>query len=169
RNTDRPAARRGVRRCDNSHLPLPDRAGQSTPGDPARSGLAQARRSEPAGGPGRALSPVSLRLEMNTTSPLDCPAWKKLEAHADTWRAARLAELLAGDPGRARKMVAAAPGVELDYSRQRVGALTLRLLAQLATERGFGEWREALFSGEKINTTEDRAVTHTALRSSPLN
>ena len=105
---------------------------------------------------------------MNTSSPLDCPAWKKLEAHADTWRAARLAELLAGDPGRARQMVAAAPGVELDYSRQRVGALTLRLLARLAAERGFEEWREALFSGKKINTTEDRAVTHTALRASPV-
>ena len=105
---------------------------------------------------------------MNTTSPVDCPAWKKLEAHADTWRAARLAELLAGDPGRARQMIAAAPGVELDYSRQRVGALTMRLLTQLAAERGFDEWREALFSGKKINTTEDRAVTHTALRSSPV-
>ena len=105
---------------------------------------------------------------MNTTSPLDCPAWKKLEAHADTWRAARLAELLAGDPGRARQMVAAAPGVQLDYSRQRVGALTLRLLAQLAAERGFDEWRAALFSGGKINTTEDRAVTHTALRAKAI-
>jgi glucose-6-phosphate isomerase len=101
---------------------------------------------------------------MNTASPLDCPAWKKLEAHADTWRAARLAELLAGDPGRARQMVAAAPGVQLDYSRQRAGVLTLRLLAQLAAERGFEDWRAALFSGGKINTTEGRAVTHTGLR-----
>jgi glucose-6-phosphate isomerase len=102
---------------------------------------------------------------MNTTSPTDCPAWKKLEAHADTWRKAQLAELLAGDPGRTRQLIAEAPGVQLDYSRQRVGALTLRLLTQLAAERGFDEWRSALFSGAKINTTEDRAVTHTALRS----
>ena len=101
---------------------------------------------------------------MNTTSPLDCPAWKKLEAHADTWRTARLAELAAGDPGRARQLVAEAPGVQLDYSRQRVGALTLRLLAQLAAERGFAEWRAALFSGQAINTTEKRAVGHTAAR-----
>ena len=101
---------------------------------------------------------------MNTTSPLDCPAWKKLEAHADTWRAARLAELLAGDAGRARQMVAAAPGVQLDYSRQCVGALTLRLLARLAAERGFDEWRAALFSGKEINSTENRAVGHTAAR-----
>jgi len=102
---------------------------------------------------------------MNTTSPLDCPAWKKLEAHADNWRTARLAEVAAGDAGRARQLLAEAPGVQLDYSRQRVGALTLRLLAQLAAERGFAEWREALFSGKKINTTEDRAVSHTLMRS----
>ncbi len=101
---------------------------------------------------------------MNTNSPTACPAWKRLEAHADTWRAARLAEVLAGDPARVRQMVAEAPGVRLDYSRQRAGALTLRLLAQLALERGFDEWRAALFSGTKINTTEDRPATHTALR-----
>jgi glucose-6-phosphate isomerase len=103
---------------------------------------------------------------MNTTSPTACAAWKKLEAHADSWRAARLAELLAGDPGRTRKLIAEAPGVQLDYSRQRVGALTLRLLTQLALERGFDEWRAALFSGKEINTTEKRAATHAALRAS---
>ena len=102
---------------------------------------------------------------MNTTAPTACPAWKKLEAHADIWRSARLVEVQAGDPARSRQMIAAAPGVQLDYSRQRAGALTLRLLVQLAAERGFEEWRAALFSGQKINSTEDRAVTHTALRS----
>ena len=101
---------------------------------------------------------------MNTTSPAACPAWKKLEAHAGMWRTARLAEQLAGDPGRGRQMVATAPGVQLDYSRQRAGSLTLRLLTQLAAERGFEEWRAALFSGQAINTTENRAATHTALR-----
>jgi len=101
---------------------------------------------------------------MNTTSPLDCPAWKKLEAHAATWRAARLFDQQAGDPARSQRMVAAAPGMQFDYSRQRAGALTLRLLAQLASERGFEEWRAALFAGQAINTTEDRAVTHTSLR-----
>ena len=103
---------------------------------------------------------------MNTTSPTDCAAWKKLDAHAGTWRAARLTELAAGDPARNRQMIAQAPGLQLDYSRQRAGALTLRLLVQLAAERGFEEWRAALFSGKKINSTEDRAVTHTAFRSS---
>jgi glucose-6-phosphate isomerase len=101
---------------------------------------------------------------MNITPPTDCPAWNKLEAHAGTWRAARLAELRAGDPGRSRQMLAEAPGVQLDYSRQRAGTLTLRLLAQLAAERGFDAWRTALFSGQAINTTENRAATHTDLR-----
>ena len=103
---------------------------------------------------------------MNTTSPVACPAWRKLEAHADTWRTARLADLAAGDPARARPLVAEAPGVQLDYSRQRVGMLTLGLLAQLAAERGFAEWRAALFSGQAINTTEGRAVTHVQSRAS---
>src|SRR5262245_5890063 len=101
---------------------------------------------------------------MNTTPPTDCAAWKKLEAHAATWRDAKLAELAAGDPARGRQMLAEAPGVQLDYSRQLAGALTLRLLAQLAAERGFDAWRAALFAGDRINSTEDRAVTHTALR-----
>jgi glucose-6-phosphate isomerase len=101
---------------------------------------------------------------MNTTPPTDCPAWKKLEAHAATWRAASPAGLHEGDPSRPRQMLAEAPGMRLDYSRQLAGALTLRLLAQLAAERGFDQWRSALFAGEKINTTEDRAVTHVACR-----
>jgi glucose-6-phosphate isomerase len=101
---------------------------------------------------------------MNTTPPTACPAWRKLEAHAETWRAARLADLFASDSARPRTMVAEAPGLRLDYSRQRLGALTLRLLAQLAAERGFDQWRSALFSGQAINTTENRAATHTALR-----
>ena len=108
---------------------------------------------------------------MNTTPPIDLPTWKKLEAQADTWRTARLAEVQAGDPARSKQMVAAAPGVQLDYSRQRAGALTLRLLAQLAAERGFDEWRSALFAGGKVNTTEERSAGHVAVRkeSSPLN
>ncbi|MCC6210193.1 MAG: glucose-6-phosphate isomerase [Burkholderiales bacterium] len=101
---------------------------------------------------------------MNTTPPTDCPAWRKLQAHAESWRDARLGELFAGDPQRARTMRAEAPGLRLDYSRQRLGALTLRLLAQLADERGFEQWRSALFAGEKINSTEDRAAGHIAAR-----
>ncbi|HEX5092593.1 MAG TPA: glucose-6-phosphate isomerase [Burkholderiales bacterium] len=101
---------------------------------------------------------------MNTTPPTECPAWAKLAAHAEGWKDARLAELFAHDPRRAEQLGARAPGLLLDYSRQRAGALTLRLLAQLLEERGFADWRAAMFAGEPINVTEGRAVRHPALR-----
>jgi glucose-6-phosphate isomerase len=75
-----------------------------------------------------------------------------------------LRELFGADSARGRVFVAEAPGVRYDYSRQRLGAMTLRLLAHLAAERGFAEWREALFAGSRINSTENRAAWHTALR-----
>jgi len=90
---------------------------------------------------------------MNRTPPTDCPAWRKL---------AELARAPAAIS--TQSLVADAPGLHLDYSRQRVDAATLAQLAQLARERGFDEWRQALFAGEKINVTEDRAAWHTALR-----
>src|SRR5687767_9808544 len=102
---------------------------------------------------------------MNTRSPAQCPVWAKLVQHAESWRSVHLRELFAADAARARQLVAEAPGVRYDYSRQRLGAMTLRLLAHLAAERGFTEWREALLSGSEINSTEKRAAWHTALRS----
>ena len=102
---------------------------------------------------------------MNTTPPTECRAWTQLAAHAESWKAVHLRELFANDVARAVQLVAEAPGVRLDYSRQRMGAVTLRLLSQLATQRGLPEWREALLSGRKVNSTEDRAAWHTALRS----
>jgi glucose-6-phosphate isomerase len=101
---------------------------------------------------------------MNTTPPTECRAWAQLGQHAESWQAVHLRELFANDAARAAQLVAEAPGVRLDYSRQRVGAITLRLLANLAGERGLPDWREALFSGAKINNTEDRAAWHSALR-----
>ena len=101
---------------------------------------------------------------MNATPPDACPAWAKLAAHAEGWRDTRLAALFAADPQRGAHCGAQAPGLHLDYSRQRVGALTLRLLAQLAAERGFEEWRRALFDGAPLNVTEGRAARHAALR-----
>jgi glucose-6-phosphate isomerase len=101
---------------------------------------------------------------MNTGSPLDCPAWGKLAQHAESWRSVHLRALFAADEARERLFVAEAPGLRYDYSRQRLGAMTLRLLAHLAAERGFVEWREALLSGTEINSTEKRAAWHTALR-----
>ncbi len=101
---------------------------------------------------------------MNTRSPAQCPAWAKLVQHAESWRSVHVRELFAADAARARQLVAEAPGVRFDYSRQRLGAITLRLLTHLAAERGFTEWRQALLSGSEINSTENRAAWHTALR-----
>jgi glucose-6-phosphate isomerase len=102
---------------------------------------------------------------VNTRSPIECPAWAKLAQHAESWRSVHLRELFAADRARGALFVAEAPGLRYDYSRQRLGAMTLRLLAHLAAERGFAEWREALLAGSAINSTENRAAWHTALRS----
>jgi glucose-6-phosphate isomerase len=103
---------------------------------------------------------------VNTTSPAQCKAWAQLALHAESWRGVHLREQFANDVARGVQLVAEAPGLRYDYSRQRLGAMTLRLLAHLAEERGFGEWRDALLSGRHINDTEDRAAWHTALRAS---
>jgi glucose-6-phosphate isomerase len=99
---------------------------------------------------------------MNTASPTRCPSWAELARHAESWRTAHLRTVL--DPARSGQFVAEAAGVRYDYSRQRLGAMTLRLLAHLAAERGFAEWREALLTGGEVNSTEKRAAWHTALR-----
>jgi glucose-6-phosphate isomerase len=96
---------------------------------------------------------------MNTRSPTECPAWAQLLAHAESRRTLHLRDLVAS-----RQLVAEAPGVRYDFSRQRLDAMTLRLLANLAGERGFPEWRAALLSGKPVNSTENRAAWHTALR-----
>ena len=101
---------------------------------------------------------------MNTRSPTDCAAWTNLSHHAESWRTVHLSELFATDNARAAQLAAEAPGVRYDYSRQRLGAMTVRLLGKLAAERGFEEWREALLSGKAVNDTENRAARHTALR-----
>ena len=100
----------------------------------------------------------------STLAPTECPAWAKLAAHAEGWREAQLAELFASDPRRGAQFAARAPGLQLDYSRQRIGALGLRLLERLAAERGFADWRRALYAGEAVNSTESRPARHTALR-----
>ena len=99
-----------------------------------------------------------------TTPPTDTKAWSQLMHHAESWRTVHLRDLFANDVARSTQFVAETPGLRYDYSRQRVGAITLRLLARLAEERGFAEWRESLLSGKPINSTENRAAWHTALR-----
>ncbi len=91
-------------------------------------------------------------------------AWKALEAHYRQVRQLHLRELFAADPQRGERLAAEAVGVYLDYSKNRITDETLRLLIQLAQESGLQERIDAMFGGEKINITEDRAVLHVALR-----
>jgi glucose-6-phosphate isomerase len=103
---------------------------------------------------------------MNTRPPVECKAWQDLAHHAESWRSVRLRELFAADVARSVQFAAEAPGLRYDYSRQRLGAMTLRLLAKLAEQRGLAEWREALLAGRPVNDTENRPAWHTALRAS---
>jgi glucose-6-phosphate isomerase len=103
-------------------------------------------------------------MTLNTQSPAETKAWADLAHHAETWRGAHLRDLFAQDAARGAQLHAEGAGLRLDFSRQRAGAVTVRLLARLAEERGLAAWRSALFSGEPINHTEQRAVLHTALR-----
>uniref|UniRef100_A0A7C1FUJ5 Glucose-6-phosphate isomerase n=1 Tax=Caldilinea aerophila TaxID=133453 RepID=A0A7C1FUJ5_9CHLR len=90
--------------------------------------------------------------------------WRQLEEHAKTLRAVHLRDLFATDLGRGERMVIDELGLYFDYSKHRVNDETLRLLVQLAEERGLRERIDAMFRGEKINVTEQRAVLHVALR-----
>ena len=92
------------------------------------------------------------------------PAWQALEAHCRNLRNLHLRQLFAADPGRGERFAAEAAGLYLDYSKNRIDAETLRLLLRLAEECGLRGRIEAMFGGEKINATEQRAVLHTALR-----
>jgi glucose-6-phosphate isomerase len=91
-------------------------------------------------------------------------AWRALEQHAAAAGGRHLRELFADDPGRGERLTAEGAGLFLDVSKQRITDETLRLLTELAVESGVPERIEAMFRGERINTTEDRAVLHVALR-----
>ncbi len=92
------------------------------------------------------------------------PAWQALKAHHAQIKTASLRTLFADDPGRAERFSAEGAGLFLDYSKNLVTDDTLRLLLQLADERGVASRRDAMFAGDTINTTERRAVLHIALR-----
>jgi glucose-6-phosphate isomerase len=92
------------------------------------------------------------------------PAWTALKSHHGQIKEAHLRKLFADDPGRAERFSAEGAGLFLDYSKNRITDETMRLLLQLADERGVAKRREAMFAGEKINSTERRAVLHVALR-----
>jgi glucose-6-phosphate isomerase len=92
------------------------------------------------------------------------PAWHALTAHFEQVRDLHLRSLFAGDPSRGQRLVAVGAGLYLDYSKNRITDETVRLLLALADECGLRDRIEAMFRGEKINTTEGRAVLHVALR-----
>jgi len=94
----------------------------------------------------------------------EIPEWKDLERHAEALKTVHLRDLFAEDPQRAGIFSLQAGDIYLDYSKNCVTAETMKLLTDLFQASGVAEAREAMFSGEKINRTEGRAVLHTALR-----
>jgi glucose-6-phosphate isomerase len=91
-------------------------------------------------------------------------AWQALERHYAEISGTHLRDLFAADPGRGERLTAEAVGIYLDYSKNRITDETLALLTELAEESGVAERRDAMFRGEHINVSENRAVLHTALR-----
>ena len=94
----------------------------------------------------------------------DRKAWQALERHHAEIGDRRLTDLFAQDPGRGERLTAEAPGLYLDYSKNRITDETIRLLVELAEESGVPQRRDAMFRGDHINVSEDRAVLHVALR-----
>ena len=91
-------------------------------------------------------------------------AWRALERHAKAMAGVHLRELFAADPDRFARFSLRAGDLLLDYSKNRVTEETIRLLLDLAREGELEAWRARMFAGDKINTTENRAVLHVALR-----
>jgi glucose-6-phosphate isomerase len=94
----------------------------------------------------------------------DQPAWQALERHHAEISSAHLRDLFASDPERGERLVAEGGGLHLDFSKNRISDETLSLLTDLARDCEVPERRQAMFDGERINISEDRAVLHVALR-----
>jgi glucose-6-phosphate isomerase len=111
-----------------------------------------------------------LTIAMGTTSattatpPRERPAWAALTAHHEAIRGTHLRELFAQDPARGERLTAEGAGLYLDYSKNRVTDETLGLLVALAEQSGLVARTAAMFAGERINVSENRAVLHVALR-----
>ncbi len=104
--------------------------------------------------------------KLSARYPTDLPAWQALRTHyRDELRHRSLKELFRRDRSRAERLVLSAGDLTLDYSKNHVTSKTLKLFTRLAKESSVPESIEAMFSGERINVTEDRAVLHVALRS----
>ncbi len=104
---------------------------------------------------------------MNTTPPEQCASWAALASRARASGTTHLRTLFAQQPERRQEYACTGAGLRLDYSRQRLDAGILEQLLRLAEDRGLEGWRTALFAGDRINSTEDRAAWHTALRAGP--
>lgn len=98
------------------------------------------------------------------SSPTSSPAWQDLAAHRDEIAGARVADLFAADPGRGPALTFACAGLTLDFSKQRLTGETLARLVALGRERDLPGAINRLFTGERVNATEDRPALHTALR-----
>src|SRR5205814_7828256 len=102
---------------------------------------------------------------MKDVPPLrERPAWAALQRHYEQVKDRHLRDLFAEDADRGRRLTAEGAGLYFDYSKHRVVDETVKLLVRLAEESGLRERIDAMFSGEKINVTEGRAVLHVALR-----
>jgi glucose-6-phosphate isomerase len=107
---------------------------------------------------------MSTTAELVAKPPVETAAWKALQSHFDKIRNMHLRALFAEDPKRGERLTLEAVGLFVDYSKNRVTDETLGLLLSLAKESNLRNWLDAMFRGEKINITENRAVLHIALR-----
>src|ERR1700735_5292616 len=104
-------------------------------------------------------------METGHWTPLtERPDWKALQTHAEKMKGRFLRDLFSEDTSRGQRLTAEACGIFLDYSKNRVTDETLKLLVDLAEQCGLRGKIDAMFRGDKINITENRAVLHVALR-----
>jgi len=101
---------------------------------------------------------------LNKRNPTQTESWQELSRHFKKIASVQMRDLFADDPDRFEKFSLSLDDILVDFSKNRITEETLRLLVQLAADSGVGEAVEAMFAGEKINETENRAVLHTALR-----
>src|SRR5215813_13317745 len=92
------------------------------------------------------------------------PAWRALLAHRDALSARHLRDFWEGDPGRGEGLTFSCAGIAADFSKQRLTDETIGLLIELAKARGLPEAIERLFTGERVNSSENKPALHTALR-----
>ena len=130
-----------------------EEAGESNPSTPAKAHRGNQEKKE-----------GNTKMTAGIQSLTARPAWKDLETHYRKVRDLHLRKLFADDATRGERMTAEAVGIYLDYSKNRITDETLKLLLQLAEESGLQMRIDAMFRGEKINITENRAVLHVALR-----